>query len=1355
MSIQQRKIANQQLLHESRRALIYRGDRMDDGRSVILKTLKTDYANTEGLAWFRREYEIIRNLEIAGAIAAYEFWDDRYSPTIVLEDFGGKSLTELEIAGKLSIGEFLKLAIAIADCLGQIHRANIIHKDINPNNILFNRETQQVKITDFGISTKRSREMAAFRNVNALEGTPAYISPEQTGRIDREIDCRSDLYSLGVTFYLLLSGRLPFPQKDLAELIHAHIAHAPPLLTHPQRSETVERLVLSGVEVSRNELAEASPVTSEAETRPLSEAETRPLSEVETRLSKGHPLSIPNIIADIVMKLMAKNAEDRYQSAYGLKADLERCWQQWQEKQAIEPFVFGSQDRDDRLQISQKLYGREDEIATLLAAFAGAIEQQHPALCLVKGYSGIGKSALVAKIHKPITAKNGFFVSGKFDQLQRDVPYSAIAQALEGLMKYLFVESSEELQQWRERIQEAVGNNGRVLGKIVPKLEILLGEQPEVPQLGAAESQNRFNFTLQNFIRVFTESHRPLVLFLDDLQWADSASLGLLHLFMTSPDMGNLFIVGAYRDNEVNNAHPLLLTIDKIRTNHTPIAEITLAPLPLEKIEQFVADTLCCSRPRVRLLTELLQEKTNGNPFFLKKFIEELYLEELLNFDWHKQEWLWDIERIRDRDITANVVDLLAGQLNKLSLDTQRLIRFAACIGNEFDLFLLGAISDVSLADCVGALQSAIAEGFLMPLDDAYKLVEANIPSDRSPRLKFVHDRIQQAAYKLILDNDKTQIHWRLGRLLLQQVSPEEREERIFEIVNHWNLVRQHIREESERDELVQLNLMAGKKAKASAARRSALNYLQTGLKLLSRLSWQTYYELTWDLHVETIEAAYLCTEFELLDELVEITLKHTSSVLEQVRVYEAKINALVARERGEEAISTALEIAALLGIQFPKKATKFQILLNLTKTNVVLMRKQPSDLIDLPSMSDPSTQAAIGILSSIIPLIYRWNPQLFPLITLKMVRLSLKQGNAPLSAFTYACYAIILCGVLGEIERGYQFGQLALQVWSRFNIKAHKAKILMPVALFTLHWKCHLQESLSLFLESYQTALDTGDLEFVSISALEYIRASYWTGKTLSILKQDIEIYGRSILQFKQAGIIDIYEQDKQFIVQLTDPKKGLNLLKENPYFSDKRRENKKDIRDKSSFFYSLKNKAFLLYLFAEYSLANQYVEEAIHYLDTIVSTPIFAIFHFYAPLIWLSIHPHVSQSEQRNLLKKVSAYQNKMKQWAHHAPMNYLHKYLLVEAERYRILGKSDRAAEFYNLAIAGAKENEYIQEEALANELAGKFYLSDNRDEIARTYLQQAYRCYDRWGAKAKTQHLLQTYPQLLDLENEKFI
>ncbi|MEM9542227.1 MAG: serine/threonine-protein kinase PknK [Cyanobacteria bacterium P01_E01_bin.42] len=1294
MSVQQSEIANRQLLHENGRVLIYRGDRVSDGRSVILKTLKPNYSesNNEDLAWFRREYEMICNLNLAGTIAAYAFWDDRYSPTIVLEDFGGQSLTQLEIAGKLSIGEFLKLAIAIADCLCQIHHANVIHKDINPNNILFNPQTQQVKIIDFGISTKRSREKAAFCNVNTLEGTLAYIAPEQTGRMNREIDCRSDLYSLGVTFYLLLSGRLPFQQIDFAELIHAHIAQTPPPF--------------------------------------------------------NHQLSIPKTIADIVMKLMAKAAEARYQSAYGLKTDLERCWQQWQEKQAIEPFPLGSQDRSDRLQIPQQLYGRENEIATLLAAFEEVARNEQPALCLVKGYSGIGKSALVAEIHKPITARNGFFVSGKFDQLQRDTPYLAIAQALGKLMKYLFTEASEALQQWREKLQEAVGNNGRVLSEIVPNMEILLGKQPEVLQLGAKESQNRFNFTLQNFLRVFTKSDRPLVLFLDDLQWADSASLGLLHLLMTSPDMGNLFIIGAYRDNETSNAHPLLLKVEKMRDNGTPISEIALSPLLLEEIEQFVADTLYCSPSRVGLLAKLLQEKTNGNPFFLKEFLKELYLEELLNFDWQKQEWLWDIERIRERDMTANVVELLTEQLNKLHIDTQKLIRFAACIGNEFDLSLLGAIAGVSWVDCGRILQSAIAEGFIVPLDDRYKLVEANIVSDRSPHFKFVHDRIQQAAYKLIIENDKIQIHLRLGRLLLQQIPPEKQEERIFEIVNHLNLVRQHIREESERNELVRLNLLAGKKAKASAARGAALNYLQMSLTLLPRSSWQTWYELTWELHVETIEAAYLCTEFDLLDELVKITLKNTPSILSQIRVYEAKINALVARDRGDEAISSALEISELLGVKFPQKATKLHILKNLAQTNFALAGKSVPDLAKLPIMQDPFKQAAMRILSSIIPLTYRWDPQLFPLITFKMINLSLKEGNTPLSAFIYACYALILCGISGNIKQGYEFGQLALQVWSYFNIKSHKAKTLVPIAAYTIHWQRHLQEALNPLVESYQSALDTGDLEFASLSAFEYIRVSYLVGKNLKEIGKYFESYGQIILEFKQDFLIENYQLYPQIISYLSIPKINSEVLQEYTFFADSISRLKKRNKNENVLFFSSFHKLVLLHLFDANMQAMDCLEEAIDYLESAIGTPIFAIFHFYAALIWLSNYANSPKNKQKKLLNKIDAYQKKMRKWAHHAPMNYLHKYHLIEAEQYRLLGKPKCATELYDLAIQGAKENEYIQEEALANELAGKFYLARQQEAIARSYLQQAYHCYDRWGAKAKTQHLLQTYPQLGD-------
>ncbi|MGK7928716.1 MAG: AAA family ATPase [Spirulina sp.] len=1285
------KTTQDRLLYESKRALIYR--RAIDGQSVILKTLKAAYNHAESLAWFRREYEITRNLNITGAVKAYEFWDDGDRPTIILEDFGGESLTQLALAGNLSIAEFLELAIAIAGALGQVHGAGIIHKDINPSNIVLNPETKQVKIIDFGIATVRSREITTFRNAHTLEGTLAYISPEQTGRMNRAIDPRSDLYSLGVTFYELLTGHLPFQHCDPVELVHAHIAKTP--------------------------------------------------------IGLGNRGEIPEVFSDIVMKLMAKNAEDRYQSAYGLKADLEICWQQWTQNQQIELFELGGSDRGDRLQIPQKLYGRDREITALLDAFEGVIRHQKLSLCLVKGYSGIGKSALVAEVHKPITARHGFFIAGKFDRLHREIPYSAIASALGALMRQLLAEPETELQKWRERLQATLGNNGRVIAEIVPELELILGQQPEVSQLGAKESQNRFNLTLQNFIRTFARIEHPLVLFLDDLQWADSASLGLLHLLATASDMGYLFLIGAYRDNEVKGAHPLMLKVNKIRRSGVQISEIALQPLPLEEIQEFLADTFLCSLVLTRPLAKLLLEKTDGNPFFLNEFLKALYAEELLNFDAKQQEWQWDIEKIRRREMTANVVELLAEKIHKLPIAAQQMVQLASCIGNEFDLPTLGGISPASSLDFAIELQWAISEGILIPLDESYKLIESKILTRTTLRLKFAHDRLQQAAYSLFSDKEKQQLHLRIGRLLLQQTPPDKCEEKVFDIVKHLNLIRQGMSQRSQKDELAKLNLLAGKKAKASAARRSAFTYLQIGLELLHPSSWEQQYEFTLELHVEAVEVAYMCGEFELMEEWSEIVLQQARSVLDTIKVYESRLLSYMANSQPERAVKIALDALNLLGVKLPKKPNKLQLMSALSQINLALINKKPEDLLELPVMSKPTQLAALRILVSVSPAAYIATPQLSLLIALKQVSLSFKYGNAPLSAFAYCNYGLLLCGVLGNVETGYQFGQLGANLLVKLNAKELKAKVLMTFNTFIVHWREDLQATLNPLLEAYQSGIETGDVEFAAYSLTVYVLHLFFTARVLNQSALEIENFSKKIEQLKQKPALYKIQQVQQTVFNLIGKTENPLCLHGEAYNEQKMLALHRQEGDRTAICYLYVCKLMLCYLFASYSEAEQNSLQAEENLDFIVGTIYVGVFHFYSALTCISLCSHASKSQQKHLLKKVNAYQKKMKKWARHAPMNYLHKYHLIEAERYRILGKYEIAADLYDRAIAGAKENEYIQEEALANELAGKFYLARKKEAIARAYLHQAYHCYDCWGAKAKTQHLAQTYPQFFSI------
>ncbi|HEY9611328.1 serine/threonine-protein kinase PknK, partial [Allocoleopsis sp.] len=844
-------------IYESANSLVYRAIRHQDNQFIILKLLKEDYPTPQELIRYKQEYEITRKLNLDGVVHAYGLEPYQRSLVIIMEDFGASSLKELmnEFLGTkalVHLPRFLNIAIQIAETLSKIHAANVIHKDINPSNIVFNPETEQVKIIDFGISTQLTRENSTLKNPNVLEGTLAYMSPEQTGRMNRTLDYRTDFYSLGVTFYELLTGKLPFETTDALELVHCHIAKVP-----------------------------------------ISPHEVNP--------------EIPKAVSDIVMKLMAKTAEDRYQSAFGIKADLESCLTQLQTNGEISEFPLASYDISDKFQIPQKLYGREAEVETLLAAFERLTSPPIPILVeegsttppntrreggleglgrvelmLVAGYSGIGKSALVAEVHKPITQKRGYFISGKFDQFQRNIPYSAVVSAFKDLVRQLLTESEDELNQWREKLLAAFSSNGQVIIDVIPEVELIVGKQPAVPELGPTESQNRFNLVFQNFIRAFCSKEHPLAIFLDDLQWADSATLKLIELMMTDTNTQYLFLIGAYRDNEVNSIHPLMMTLDGLCKEGATVNFITLTPLALEPMTQLIADTLHSDIASVKPLAELVVKKTEGNPFFVNEFLKTLYAENLITFNppqspltkggvqekslnsspWQGgirgSLWQWDVNQIEAMGITDNVVELMIDKVKKLPESTQQVLRLAACVGASFDLNTLSIISEKSPHQISLELTPAVQSGLILHTSE---FNEELLIQD----YKFLHDRVQQAAYTLIDEAQKQVIHLQIGRLLLHNIAPEALSEEIFEIVDHLNLglgagtrsfseeVLPILTHQQERDEIAKLNLMAGQKAKAATAYGAAIKYFHMGRELLSANSWENSYDLTLAIHEETV----------------------------------------------------------------------------------------------------------------------------------------------------------------------------------------------------------------------------------------------------------------------------------------------------------------------------------------------------------------------------------------------------------------------------------------------------------------------------------------------------------------------
>ncbi|WP_445304737.1 trifunctional serine/threonine-protein kinase/ATP-binding protein/sensor histidine kinase, partial [Microcoleus sp. Pol7_A1] len=1111
-----------------------------------------------------------------------------------------------------------------------------------------------------------------------------------------------------VTFYELLTGKLPFQTDDPMDLVHCHLAKQP----------------LAASIINQN---------------------------------------VPLVLSEIVSKLMAKNAEERYQSALGLKFDLETCLHEWQETGALANFTIGERDLCDRFTIPEKLYGRESEVFSLLEAFdcvsAGSTE-----MMLVAGFSGIGKTAVVNEVHKPIVRQRGYFIKGKFDQFQRTLPFSAFVQAFRDLMAQLLSETDAKVEQWKLEILAALGDSAGAIVEVIPELARIIGPQPPVPELSGSAAQNRFNLLLGKFLQLFTTKEHPLVIFLDDLQWADSASLKLIQLLMTAKEYRYLLLIGAYRDNEVFSAHPLMLTLAEIQKTEAKVNTITLETLARSDVNSLVADTIACSTALALPLTELVYQKTLGNPFFSTQFLKSLHEDGLIEFNCEARYWQCDISRVRTLALTDDVVEFMALQLRKLPLQTQSVLKLAACIGNQFDLATLAIVDENSPVETASALWKALQDGLILPISEVYKFYQAEgnsksvigngqesdqlpITHDQLPKYKFLHDRVQQAAYSLIPQDQKRSTHLKIGQLLLKNTPEADREERIFDIVNHLNVGVELITQEAEREQLARLNLVAGKKAKAATAYSAAVEYFKVGRVLLTENSWKNQYELTLALSTKAAEAAYLSGDFEQMEKLASVVDNCAKTLLGKVKVYEVQIQAYIAQNKLLEAVNTTLQVLKLLGVEFPSKVNLSDIEQALGETASILNGKRIEDLIDLPQMSDLYKLAAIRLLSSIFAAAYIAAPELVPLTVCKQVDLSVQYGNASVSPFAYANYGLLLCGVVGDIDSGYQFGQLALNLLSKLNAQEIKAKTVVMVNIFIRPWKEHLRETLEPLVSAYSTGMETGDLQYAAFGLMLYSYFAYFSGKELTVLEIEMAINRNAIHKSMQETALHYHEIYWQAVLNLLEKTGNKCCLKGEACDELIRLPLLQQANDKTGLYYIYWNKLLLSYWFENNSEAIENIALAEKYLDAVVGLPLIPLFHFYDSLVRLAVYSDTPDSEQQEILDRVRANQEKMQNWAHHAPMNHLHKFYLVEAERHRVLNQKVEAIEMYDKAIALAQENEYINEEALAHELAAKFYLEWGKEKLAQPYLIDAYYAYARWGAKAKIDHLEQRYPQLL--------
>ncbi|MEZ2235137.1 AAA family ATPase [Microcoleus sp.] len=1360
------------LLYESANSLVYRAIREADNQPLILKLLKDSYPTPQELVRYRTEYRITRKLKEAGVVQVYDL--QKYQNTLVmfLEDFGGESLKIWMQQRKFNLKEFLQIAIATTETLGKIHAANIIHKDINPSNIVYNPKTEQLKIIDFGISTQLSRETPTLKNPGILEGTLAYISPEQTGRMNRTLDYRADFYSLGVTFYELLTGKLPFETEDALELVHCHIARQP---VTPQEIEP----------------------------------------------------NIPLIISQIVIKLMAKNAENRYQTALGLKHDLENCLVQLQATGNIEQFALGKRDITDRFSIPEKLYGRETEVSNLLAAFERVASGRSPQppllrgassdsplsrgggwcvpalgeeanlsgseLMLVSGFSGIGKTALVNEVHKPIAKEQGYFIKGKYDQFQRNIPFSAFVQAFRDLMGQLLSESDAQLQIWKTKMLTAVGNNGQVLIEVIPELERILGAQHPAIELSGSAAQNRFNLLMQNFVQVFTTAEHPLVIFLDDLQWADSASLKLLQLLME--DRGHLLVLGAYRDNEVSPTHPFMLTVNEIIKSGAVVNTIMLQPLSLADLNQLVADTLICDLSLAQPLTELVAQKTQGNPFFSTQFLKALHDDGLITFDppqsplskggstgesplskggstgesplsqggskgesplsqgGSKGYWQCDIAQARLTH-ASDVVEFMAAQLQKLPQETQDVLKLAACIGAQFDLDTLAVVSEELPEKTALSLWKALEEELILPIHENYKFfipTEAQFKTDSisNPTYRFLHDRVQQAAYSLIPDGQKPATHLKVGQLLLQSSSEMEREEKLFDIVEHLNLGQELIAQANEREALAQLNLKAGQKARNSTAYAASKVYLQIGIELLTDNCWQSQYELTLNLYVTAAEVAYLNADFDGMAQIAAEVLQAARTILDKVKTYEILITAQTAQNKMLEAIAVGRDALAQLGVELPNESEQVKIDLALQSLTRQLQDRRIEELLNLPVMTDLQIQAAMPILGILWSPIIQAMPSLTPLLSSTMVSLSLQFGNSPASTMGYLIHGVVLCSFLGDVKTGYGFGKLALNLLDRFNAPEFKSQILAVFSSWIQHHQQALRATIPIGKNGYMAGMETGDFLYAGYNLTVCFEGTLFGGVEIDTWEAELADYSAAFTQVKQYSaqtLLDMtWQTTKNFRETVSTPDCLIGQVYDETVMIPKYHQDNVFTAIAMVYTYKL----MLAYFFGNYPAALGHIAQAKPYLMSVSGLIFFPIFHFYAALTHLALFSTYPEIEQTEIFALVETHQITLQQWAQNAPMNHLHKWYLVEAERQRVLGHKADAIDLYDRAISLAQENQFLNEEALANELAAKFYLEWGKEKFAKIYMIDAYYGYVQWGATAKVKDLETRYPQLLNV------
>ncbi|TQV88249.1 diguanylate cyclase domain-containing protein [Aliikangiella coralliicola] len=1271
----------------------------DTTQSAIIKYQNTDYPSAHLNARRKHEFEILQSISSDWIIQAGGIKHHDNNLILVLEDFSSVTLAKFMQSKKLSFGERLQIACQLVSALKDVHEHHLIHRDINPKNILIDPDSLTLKLCNFAQATRLSHKQPSL-NTNDLWGGFEYISPEQTGRTNLELDHRSDYYSLGITFYELFSGSLPFISNDPMTLLHGHIAHTP-----------------------------------------------EPLAEIA---------DIPESLSAIVSKLLAKSPEDRYQSSFGLQADLNRCWEEWRTEGTITGFPLASSDIPQQFCISQKLYGRDSELTTLLTSFEQS-SRGYAELVLVKGYSGVGKSVLVNQLQKPVIAKRGFFITGKCDQYSRAQPYSALVQAIHPLIQQLLGETEERLAYWKERLSSELGDNAAVITELLPNVASIIGTPPALPTLPTAEAEARFHLACTQFINSLSSREHPLVIFLDDLQWADIPTLTLLEKQLSNFRESFLLIVAAYRSNEVDASHPLSQSLRDIEKTGV-VKQLHLEPLKIADVERLLCESFHCSVDKTKTLAELCIEKTEGNPFFLNQFLSSLYDSGDISYNHQEGQWSWRIEKIRQQRITDNVVDLMVNKLRRLDREAQSLLSLAAHLGTQFSMRQLSSVSECDVTVTAAALWPILKSGFILPLDENFEFAN-DVTRLNQSRYRFLHDRVQQAAYLLTSDDTTKQLQLRIGRHLLTNSSANEREENLFTLLQALNSANSLITDPQEQAQLLALNLRAGIKVKKAVAYQAASTYLNNAKNLLPESAWQTQPEQTLSIYKELAEAEYLSGHFDAADAIYTEAAEMTPTKAARITLILVQAEQYQTQGRFNEAIKVLLAGLNYMEQQFPENELEAEKQLN-TIFSTTQERLSPftvEQLLNAEKMSDPESLLCMQLYNALAVALYLVGHfKSYAVNACRMVQLTLKHGQCELSSIAYLTYATAMAAMGEQHKRCYQMGKLAKTLSDQWENKYYRATTYQYFSSTYLHWCEPIENSYRSLAQVIKWGHEGINLVYAGYSVLFSVRNKLIKGCALAELETEITqglAFLRKTHQTPNENYLVLSSYQALLALQgktLSSNSLDTDTFNACDYFNGDFSTPSMDL----AFYTSAMIRH--AYLVDDVKLQQQFVQNLPMVSAFLPDSPSVTESTFYAALSLINISElnmdrlnqdqiNQDQLNQDNLLT-AQQYCDQFEQWAIHSPNNYQHKYWLIKAELACVKNDNELAMHAYSQAIDTARQAGFIQCEALTCERYAKYWMKQKQQRLAEVFVKEAYYLYSHWGANVKCALIEAQWPTL---------